>query len=334
MTTVQQLLNQLNQGRVLVTEEMVDAVLQKKSDKNGGLDASEQEKIIKEEIELVEKVCTIDQDSEDELARLVKEEADLLANAKDEHERNEIIANYAAMKAGLQKKRRDDLDRQKIALRQRLVARRRQDLAKKGLSGLDEENDQLIKDMENKTEKMLAEERSGAIQESIDVSKQIHSDKKKRIKAVYMNKMSARVKPESKDQFVIAADNAMDEIEEDFAAKILSDLARVDESGSVEWEEMRKALECDFASEQEIATAKANHEYQLLVEKQAVLENLQTAEIDEISKTLHGLIEKYSTDPDAILNDFNQQMAELEEGSNTEKQRQNQRIQDRLRIGS
>merc|ERR1712127_515939 len=108
-------------GRVLVTEEMVDAVLQKKSDKNGGLDASEQEKIIKEEIELVEKVCTIDQDSEDELARLVKEEADLLANAKDEHERNEIIANYAALKAGLQKKRRDDLDRQKIALRQRLV---------------------------------------------------------------------------------------------------------------------------------------------------------------------------------------------------------------------
>lgn len=334
MTTVQQLLNQLNQGRVLVTEEMVDAVLQKKSDKKGGLDASEQEKIIKEEIELVEKVCTIDQDSEDELARIVKEEADLLANAKDEHERNEIIANYAALKAGLQKKRRDDLDRQKIALRQRLVARRRQDLAKKGLSGLDEENDQLIKDMENKTEKMLAEERSGAIQESINVSKQIHSDKKKRIKAVYMNKMSARVKPESKDQFVIAADNAMDEIEEDFAAKILSDLARVDESGSVEWEEMRNALERDFASDQEIATAKANHEYQLLVEKQAVLENLQTAEIDEISKTLHGLIEKYSTDPDAILNDFNQQMAELEEGSNTEKQRQNQRIQDRLRIGS
>ncbi|CAG5098823.1 Oidioi.mRNA.OKI2018_I69.XSR.g16008.t1.cds [Oikopleura dioica] len=296
MTTVQQLLNQLNQGRVLITEEMVDAVLQNKSDKKNGLEAGEQEKIVKEEIELVEKLCTVDLDSEDELARLVKEEADLLANAKDEQERNEIIANYSAMKAALQKRRKDDLEKQKAALRQRLVARRRQDLAKR--------------DMENKTEKMLAEERSGAIVEMMTASKQVHSDKKKRIKAVYMNKMSTRVKPENKDQFVIAADNAMDQIENDFAAKILSDLERVDESGSVEWEEICKAMEANFASEQDIATAKANHDYQLLVEKQAVLENVQTTEIDEISKTLQGLIEKYSNDPDSILNDFNQQMAE------------------------
>jgi len=345
MTAVQQMLNNLNEGRVQISDDMIDATLNNIKAEMGIVDVSsakkmdlERELIESEYQNVAQGLVAAQDDLVNQLETLTAEENALLKGCTDEEERQAIMAKYNALRDDVKNKLANDRDAQMRAIQLKLAQRRKlqQKKMENEFDGLpsgrktDDDLSKYLDGIQADIDHELNGENAERLEQEIDLLKQSHSDHKEKLQALFFKQVHQQISEEDLENFEKDLAASVPDIENGHFVRRDEELKNFHQTNENAINEAVLKMKENGATDEEISAFREHEKVIALVALKGVIHGLNEQEVNDLQKNYQRLIEKYGKSADSLLDEFNLQTSQLNEAKDLEKQRQLRRIKERM----